>query len=163
MFSLKMDLSALAAGRKKSVVNRAVKEALTAAGKEWHQKYYTGHFTKAGAARYGYHKRKGEGQTPGSKPFKRSYTGRKLKKFGHTDPLKFSGETYQLGKVSKIKATSKQARVILPVGLNRKHPKSQIRMRDEATRVLPEEADYLRTIAEAEAERYLKTQPGPKR
>src|SRR5687768_3579577 len=114
MFSHKMDLAALAAGRKKSIVNRAVKEALTATAKEWHQKYYTLHFTKSGAVRYGYYKRKGEGQTPGSKPFKRSYTGRKLKEFGHTDPLKYSGETYQLGKVAKIKSTSKQSRVLLP-------------------------------------------------
>lgn len=157
MFSLKMDLGALAAGKKQSVVNRAVKSALAAAATEWHQKYYAGHFTKAGAARYGYVKRKGELIAPGAKPFKRSYTGRKLKKFGHTDPLKYTGETYQLGKVAKIKATRKESRVLLPVGLNRKHPKSQIRMRDEATRVLPEEARYLREIAEAEAERSLKT------
>jgi hypothetical protein len=157
MFSLKLDLAALSAGRKKGVVNRAVKSALTAAAKEWHQKYYAGHFTKAGAQKYGYYKRKGELISPGSKAFRRSYTGKKLRKFGHTDPLKFTGETYHLGKVAKIKATSKQARVILPAGLNRKHPKSQIRMRDEATRVLPDESSHLKQIAEAEAQRYLKT------
>lgn len=153
--SLKMDLRALGAGHRKSVVNRAVKSSLSAAALAWHQRYYEGHFTAAGGAQYGYFQRKGEGQPRDSKAFRRSYAGRKLRKFGHGDPLKFSGDAYRRGKVAIVRATSKQAKVVLPSKFNWKHPKSRIVMRDELTRVLPAESDALRGIAEIEMGRHL--------
>lgn len=132
----------------KRLWNEALRRVFTAVGREWHQEYYERHFTHAGAEEYGYYKRKGELLSPVSKAFKRSYTGRKLRQFGHTLPLRFTSATYQLGKVAVIKSTSKGGRVILPRGLNRKHAKTRIVMRDEITKVLPQEADHLRQIAD---------------
>ncbi len=152
------NLAELATGRRKrSAVNRAIKAALSAAAAAWHRDYYERHFTPAGARLYGYYRRKGEGMAPGSKPFRRSYTGRKLARFGHADPLKFTGEGFQRGKVSRIVATRRQAKVVLPSVFNYRHPKSRIDMRAELTRVLDPEAAALREIAAAEMPRHLAT------
>lgn len=153
--SLKMDLRALGAGHRKSVVNRSVKASLSAAALAWHQRYYEGHFTRTGAIKYAYQPRTGQNQPRDSKAFWRSYTGRKLRKVGHADPLKFTGDAYRRGKVASVRATSKQAKVVLPNKFNWKHPKSRIVMRDELTRVLPGESDALRGIAEIEMGRHL--------
>lgn len=156
-FSLAIDLEALAGNRRKSVVNRALKESLAAAAKAWHQEYYEDHFTATGFRKYSYTPRKGQNLPRGSKAFWRSYSGRKLRSKGHLDPLKFTGTTYRLGKVARIVATRKQGKVVLPRGLNRKHPNSDVDMREEATRVLPSEAAHLREIVEAEFLRRLQT------
>jgi len=153
MFSLSIDWKAFSAGRRKSEMRDAIKASLAVAAKGWHQQYYEGHFTPAGGQRYGYFQRKGEGMPRGSKGFARSYHGRKLKMMGHERPLVFTGESYQRGKVAKIVASSKQAKVVLPSTFNFRHPKSRINMRDEVTRVLPDEVQALRAIAEAEMAR----------
>jgi hypothetical protein len=126
--------------------NGYIKHVFERVGLEWHQQFYDHHFTHEGARDYGYIKRKGELQT--DKKFGRSYTGRKKAKYGHTLPLRFSSLSYNLGKVAKVQATSKGGKVVLPQGYNRKHPKTQINMRDEVTRVLPREMDHLRRIAD---------------
>jgi hypothetical protein len=153
MFSLGIDWKSFSAGRRKSEMRDAIRGAMAAAAKEWHQEYYEGHFTAAGATKYGYFKRKGEGLPRGTKAFSRSYHGKKLKHMGHERPLVYTGESYQRGKVAKIVASSKQAKVVLPSTFNFKHPKSRINMREEVTRVLPEEVQHLRDIAEAEMAR----------
>lgn len=153
MFSLSIDWKSFAAGRRKSEMRDATKAALAAAAKAWHQNYYEDHFTPAGGQKYGYFQRKGEGLPRGSKAFSRSYHGRKLRRMGHERPLVFSGLSYQRGKVAKIVASSKQSKVVLPSTFNFRHTKSRINMRDEVTRVLPEEGQALRAIAEAEMAR----------
>ena len=50
-------------------------------------------FTEAHARAAGYKRRKGELQPRGSKSFRRSYAGRKLRDHGHQRPLEFSGKT----------------------------------------------------------------------
>jgi hypothetical protein len=132
---------------KKSQWNAALKDTLFDVAAEWHHQYFEGHFTQAGARKYGYIARKGELLAPGSKAFLRSYVGRKLRKTGQNRPLYFSGEAYRESKVPKIRGTRKESRVVLSRKFNFKHPKSRIVMRDEVTRVLPAEANYLRRFA----------------
>lgn len=69
--------------------SKCTEAAWRAAGKFWHEELREKHFTKAGAQEYGYAPRKGEGLS--GKAFWRSYTGRKLRMFGHTKPLVWSG------------------------------------------------------------------------
>lgn len=103
-------------------------------------------FTEAHAREAGYVRRKGELLPPGSKAFKRSYTGRKLQKYGHTLPLVASGETRDniLSGVS-AKATSGGVRIRFPAArkFNYRHPKSQIRMNEEFRRITHREAVQL--------------------
>lgn len=122
--------------------NNAVKEVLAETALRWHERFFEDHFTETGASKYGYLKRKGELQR-GNKGFKNSYVGRKLRKLGANRPLYWSGEAYRESKVPKVRSTSKESRVILSRIFNWKHPKSQIKMRDEVTRVLPAEQEEL--------------------
>ena len=139
----------------KRVFNNAVATSLAEAAAEWHRSYLPKHFTRAGAQEYGYKARKGEKMSPGQRGYTRSYAYRKLKAFGHQDPLVFTGETKQLSRMRKIVYTSKQAKVVLPRKLNWKHPKSQISMRDEITAVSQPELDALRELAQETVARIL--------
>ena len=67
-----------------------------------------------------------------------------VKRLGHNRPLEFTGEGRMLAMgPAKIRGTNK-ARVVLPsLKFNFRHPKSRISMRDEITRVLPDEARTL--------------------
>ena len=113
-----------------------------------HQKHIPKHFTAAGAEEYKYMARKGDKMPRGTKRFNRSYVGRKLKKYGHTRPLEFSGTSKRLTRVRDVRVTSKRGRLILPPGFNRKHPKSRIRMRDEITAVPTSEEAVLTRLAD---------------
>lgn len=130
-------------GLKRRQIQEHTREALAAMGREWHARFMPRHFEESAYERYGYYQRKGMGLTADSRAFRRSYAGRKIRRFYHNKPLVFTGETFALARLLKLRVTSKQARVILPPGLNRKHPKSRISMRDEVTRLLPDEAREL--------------------
>lgn len=111
---------------------RITKEALAKTAAYHHRQFMHKHFTKAGAAEYGYSPRKGEQSGIGSKAFFRSYTGRKQRMKGHTLPLVWSGESRELAKIRDIRSTSNKARIVQHArGLNRRHPNSQVRMQDE--------------------------------
>lgn len=118
-FKLELNVSGAERMTKKRL-NDITKEALRAVGNRWHEEYLPGHFTKAGADKYGYGARNGE---PGSgAPLKRSYTAYKQKKKGHTDPLVFSGRGKKeaLGnKIVKARISSKFQTAILTVSLPR--------------------------------------------
>lgn len=125
-------------------LNREKKGSWHHTGTYWHQKFRKKHFTKAGAKEYGYIARKGEKMAKGSKAYKRSYTGQKERKFGHTRPLEFSGLSRQLTRIRDVRAFSKKVRVVLHSRtFNRRHRKSQINMREEMTRVSMAEAHTL--------------------
>lgn len=130
-------------GIRKRAFQGHMRDALAAMGRAWHDRYLGKHFLESAYARYGYAMRKGMGMDRMSRGFRESYAGRKLRKYGHQMPLVFTGETLRLARRVNIKATSIQARVILPSGLNRKHSKSRISMRDEVTRLLPDEVREL--------------------
>lgn len=124
--------------------NVIYKEGFTLALTFWHFQFRPKHFTHAGAREYKYTPRKGESGS--GRKFKGSYTARKLKQFGHTRPLEYSGTSKALSSQQNIKATSKGGRAIIRApALNFRHPNSEIRMRDEMTRVSDAERQKLAT------------------
>jgi len=97
---------------------------------DWFRDFRPKHFTVRGAREYGYKKRKGEGLS--GKAFRRSYTGQKLKRKGHTYPLVWSGVSQRRSQMGRITATSKRARVSMSIpAFNFRHPASDINMREE--------------------------------
>jgi hypothetical protein len=128
-------------GLSRSEVNDAIRRTWFIVGSDYHRAFMAKHFTHAGAREYGYAPRKGERGAPGSKGFRRSYTGRKLRQKGHTLPLVWSGESRTLARVRDVRATSKGCRIVIHANkLNFRNPKSEINMRDEVTRVSDMEA-----------------------
>lgn len=121
------------------------RQAWRATAEQFHLKLRLKRFTKAHGQEAGYYKRKGEGMTPGSKQFKRSYTGRKLARFGHTDPLVFSGEAKRASAAASITstATAGKASYASLRKLNFRHPKSKINMALEFRRLVPSDLPVL--------------------
>lgn len=115
-------------------INGVVRDAMEDVGKRWRSRYLPEHFKNSATSKYGYAKRKGESGS--TRRFRGSYTQRKLKKYGHTRPLEFSGkgkrEALQNENIQAF-ATSRSARVEirLPQKFNFRHPLSQVRMADE--------------------------------
>ena len=136
------------------------RRSFLAAGVYWHRKYRAKHFTPAGAREYHYAPRKGQpgsGQSWWAKSTKgrrfRSYTNRKKKQKGHIRPLVWSGLSERLTRIRAVtaKATAKKSNVKVRLrspGLNRRHPKSNIRMWDEATRVTDAEFEKMADVVE---------------
>lgn len=131
-------------GIRKRQLQQAAKATLEQMGRRWHDLYLPEHFKESAYQRYRYYKRKGMGLDPGGRAFRLSYAGRKLRRQHHERPLVFSGEgqSLALGPV-RIRATGKQARVLLPSKFNLRNPKSRISMRDEITKIIPAEAQDL--------------------
>lgn len=128
--------------RMRSVLRAANKAAFLEIGELWHKVMRPKHFTEEGARKYGYQKRKGEGES--GRAFWRSYTGRKMRKFGHTRPLEWSGLSKTLTAMRDVRATSTGARVVMRANaLNFRNPHSTINMRDELTRITPDEGELL--------------------
>lgn len=125
-------------------LRRLLRDSFEDAGVFWHRMFRRKHFTKAGAREYGYTPRKGEQAGRGSKAFRRSHTGRKLRQFGHTLPLVFTGQSRQLTRIRDIRATSKGVRIVMRApGLNRRPRGGRINLREEMTRVSIRERDAL--------------------
>jgi len=126
----------------KRAFNNIKKRAYKSVGLFWHASgMKSEHFTDRGRRKHKYTPRKGERLARSSQAFKKSYSGRKLKKYGHLLPLVYSGVSRALALSGRrVTATSKGMRAIVSApGLNRKHPNSKVDMRDEVTRVTPEE------------------------
>jgi hypothetical protein len=139
-------------------LGRIRKAVLTAMAEYWHRNLRRKHFSAAGAREYGYLKRKGEELPRGTKAFRRSYTGRKLAKYGHTRPLVYTGVSLALSGIKDIRSTSKRARVVLHCpGLNRRHASSSIRMYDELTRLSASDQRVLTDMAQKQLELGIKT------
>ncbi len=126
------------------------RDAAKFAGIYWHTHFRPLHFKNLATRRYGYQFRQGE-NLQGTPGFRRSYTGQKLRKFGHTRPLVFTGTSERLTEIQDVRATatggqygSAQARVVMPArALNfRPYPHSPD-MRKELTTVIPEELDEI--------------------
>ena len=88
--------------------NNAVKGTHKDLGRYWHGALRPKHFTAAGAREYGYAPREGEKSKPGPRGFGSSYTGKKLKKWGHTKPLVWSGESKRRTQKLNLRPTSKR-------------------------------------------------------
>lgn len=121
------------AKRKLNDINR---NAVYETGEYWHEHFRLKHFTKEGAAEYHY------------APRARGYMIYKAKKWGHQNPLVFSGDTRTQSNVQTIHAVASAgnatARVVLHCPTLNLIPKGgHINLRDEMTRVSVAEADKL--------------------
>lgn len=76
------------------------------AGKFWHMTFRDRRFTTAHAKAAGYAPRQGESSGITNKAFWSSYTGQKLKKFHHKNPLQWSGDVRNRVKSATITATN---------------------------------------------------------
>jgi len=153
LVKLKMVYTGAVPGLAVREVNTIKRRAFFGGGVQWHKQFRPKHFTRAGASEYGYAPRSGErGNTPRG-GFRRSYTGRKLKQFGHTRPLEFSGEAKALTRMRDVRATAtrkrSRVRVVLHANkLNWRNPDSEINMADELRRIsAAERTQLIRTIA----------------
>ncbi len=61
----------------------------------WHRFILKKHFTHSGAREYNYDERQGSRGGEDGRTFNQTYTGQKLKKWGHTNPLQLSGKMKQ--------------------------------------------------------------------
>lgn len=122
--------------------NRVQRECFYEAGAFWHSRMLRHHFTRQAFSRYSavYKRRK----------FK--YEKRKLRMFGHTNPLVYSGESRRLAlSIQDVRATSRGNRIVLHSRkLNFKHPKSQINMREELTYISPAEEQGIGNVFDRE-------------
>lgn len=122
-------------------------------GYYWHANFRAKHFTTAGATEYGYAARQGERGNIGRRGFKRSYTGRKLTRFGHTKPLVWSGDSEALSRIRDVRAVAKSGaavgRVVIHASkLNFRPSGGKINMREEVTKISAGEAPILVGVAE---------------
>ena len=128
----------------KRVLRQVTKTAFLNVGIFWHKQFRPKHFTKAGAREYGYEPRKGESGNPHRRGFRRSYTGIKLRRFGHTRPLVWTGESQRLTQLRDVRATSKGVRIVLRAPtFNRRSKHSRIDMRAELTTVSARETKQI--------------------
>ena len=98
----------------KKLWNQLTKQCWTELGTYWHAHLREKHFTHAGATEYAYDKRQGEHLLRSwDKGFSRTYTYRKLQRFGHTYPLVWSGASRTLTKIRNIQATRDGVRVVM--------------------------------------------------
>lgn len=128
----------------RKLFNEAGKQTWLEVGGEFNTNYRDKRFTPEHAREAGYAFRKGELLPRGTKAFRRSYTGRKLRMFKHTNPLERTGDTKRALR-GNIRSTSKGARVTYPAArvFNFRHPKSKIRMNEEFTRITRPESREL--------------------
>ena len=140
---------------------KASKQAWLAAGTMFHLKFRDDRFTAAHGKKAGYKPRKGEESGTTGKAFWKSYTGQKLKKWKHKNPLQWSGETRAKVKYATITSTGTTyndptsftsvdavgggCRVAYPGAnkLNYRPKGGTINMAEEFRRIIPEEAEAI--------------------
>ena len=109
----------------------AQRDSWTDVGRLWHNDLRPKHFTHQGAREYGYAPR--SGARGSGRRFAGSYTQRKLKKFGHTKPLVYTGEGEALTRVRVISSNVKRVQVKMTAArkFNFRNPFSNIKMAEE--------------------------------
>jgi hypothetical protein len=140
------------------IMREALKAGYEAAGIWWHRECRPKHFTRAAYALYQYTPRMGESGT-GTRIFKNSYTGRKLKKFGHTNPMVYTGVSQQLTRVRDVRATSKGVRIVMSApALNFRPKGGRINMVNELReRFTADEISMVAKIIDGVIDNKLKT------
>lgn len=132
----------------------AQKNGFEIIGKVWHKNSRPKHFTKAGAREYGYTPRVGDRGS--GRRFHGSYTEEKLKSFGHTKPLVFTGLSERFTRVEDVRTTSKGGRVVMNApAFNFRNPNSKIDMRAEMTEVSSAEQSGLVELYDGALDRML--------
>lgn len=136
-------------------LDRAMRKAYERVGQIWVDDMLPKHFTHKGAAEYNYAPRAGEQYAKGSKAYKRSYTGNKERRKGHTDPLVWSGKTRDQAKSAASRPSNTKVRIRLPVDHLFKNPKSKTDPKSEIVRVSETERAKLTRIFDRELEREM--------
>lgn len=129
--------------------NEFVREMFRQMGYEWHREFRAKHFTRAGAVEYGYAPRSGERGNIPPQGFQRSYTGRKLRWYGHTRPNVLTGESEQQTRRRDVRATATSKRATGRVHLhapklNFRNPHSKAHPAIEVTLISEREKPRLR-------------------
>lgn len=94
-----------------SAFNAILREAWQKVGEFWHDNFRLEHFKNSAMSRYGYTPRRGENGS--GRPFKGSYTAKKLKSKGHTKPLVYTGESMRRTEQRDIRPTRDGVRIHL--------------------------------------------------
>jgi hypothetical protein len=129
-------------------LNSIQREAARTMGQVWATRFRQKHFRNAASGEYGYTPRQGEAGRPGRRGFAQSYTGKKLKKYGHSRPLVLTGESEEATRNPRIEATATRGQAKVRVimnspGFNRRYAGSPIDMRQELTTVSEREGQEL--------------------
>lgn len=151
--------------RQRGTIGRGRKAAFGAASKEsWYETALHFHanlrdrrFDPDHQEAAGFAKRKGEMLPRATKAFRRSYTGIKLRKYGHTRALEFTGDTRRKIRTASISSTANKGKAAYR-GASKfsfRHPKSRIRMSDEFRRLLDSEITELANVFDAGLDKRL--------
>lgn len=134
----------------RKILNASMKESWFETGAEFHAENSDKRFTHAHATAAGY------------APRSRNYERRKLKKFGHTNPLEYSGTARRLSRVADVTSTGKSV-TIRYRGLrvfNFKNPKMRADMAKEFTTILPSEVTESARVFDAKLDQKLNAYTG---
>jgi hypothetical protein len=163
----------------KKAYNNASKKAWLAAGTMWHTTFRDLRFSKAHALKAGYALRQGEQSGLIQSAFFKSYTGQKLKKWHHKNPLQWSGETRSRVKTASITVTATHyleatswtsvdmkgggCRIAYPGAskFNYRRSGSAINMADEFRRITEDEKPAIGRTYEAVLDTALNQYSGP--
>jgi hypothetical protein len=146
MYRIFIEIRGAPAYLKKSTWNLMKKAAFKKVGEWWHKVCRPKHFTYEGAQEYGYTPRQGE-QSGLGRRFWSTYTGRKLKKFGHKHPLEWSGVSKTRTLDPDIRSTSGRVQIVLHApAFNFTQPRGRIRMWEEMTRISDKEETALAAV-----------------
>lgn len=118
---------------------QASRQAYQEIAEQHHRENTPNRFTKQHGQAAGYRKRKGEDLQFGTKAFWGSYTGRKLRKFGHTLPLVWSGQTRDRARLATIQVTTNRGQLRYSVNALNYNPWA----RDEFTTLTAPEVQAL--------------------
>lgn len=110
----------------------------------WHRRYRDKRFTHEGAREYKFTRRSGMNlRGANRKRYKRTYSGRKESKFGHTLPNVWSGLSRRLAKQIVTRPKSKGVRIPLAMTARYPIPNSQINQLREYRAVSEREQTFL--------------------
>lgn len=135
----------------RKAMNAATAAAWAEAGTHFHEHMRFARFTHAHATKAGYAKRSAK------------YEREKLRKYRHTYPLEYSGDTRRRTITEfRVVANSKGVHVRYPGArkFNFRNPASSINMAEEFTRILPEEATVLAGVFDKALDRKLNAYNG---
>lgn len=122
------------------------KKAYKDAGTFWHKSFAAGHFSNAGAKKYGYRKRT------------KDYIKKKWREKKHTNPMVWSGTTKRHA-LTKWRVQGKRgggAEVIINArGLNRRPSRGSINLRQEMETVITPEVEQMGMAAQNSANKGL--------
>lgn len=129
----------------RSQFTQSSRESWKETGQQFHTQHRDKRFTNAHATAAQYTRRQGESGTEGAATFRKSYTGRKLARYGHTRPLELTGETRRAVTLATIRSTSKGVKVAYPGArkFNFRGPTTTINMAAEFRRITSSEASTL--------------------